>query len=149
MCRVAVDSTILKRCGASNRLPFVGIYQKLVEWIRKEQKRHRAHSQMYIHVDRIHAFSFHDDCRKITPSGVDRRYFLSITHSNQFFSLFKLLFVNLSFSICVFLLSLLHSRSQKYAHTKLRIDWNVRICETEQTENTSIFFTWAKKVFRT
>lgn len=89
-----------------------------------------------------------DDGHKITSSRVDRLYSPSLSRFYiPIYFLFIFEFVNLSFRmmcVCFFLLC----RSQKYAHIKLKIDWNVCIWNNAWKKHLNFFYL-SKKVFRT
>lgn len=128
MCRIAFDSMIAERCGASKRLPFLGINQKNNSWMNKKERAF----EMYILFDPLirsnSCIFICDDGHKITSSRVDRLYSPSLSLDFTFQSIFcsfsSLLIYLFGWCVCVFFLL---CRSQKYAHIKLKIDWNVCI----------------------
>lgn len=91
-----------------------------------------------------------DDGHKITSSRVDRLYSPSLSLDFTFQSIFcsfsSLLIYLFGWCVCVFFFLL--CRSQKYAHIKLKIDWNVCIWNNAWKKHLNFFYL-SKKVFRT
>lgn len=148
MCRIAFDSMIAERCGASKRLPFLGINQKNNSWMNKKERAF----EMYILFDPLirsnSCIFICDDGHKITSSRVDRLYSPSLSLDFTFQSIFcsfsSLLIYLFGWCVCVFFSAL--SFTEICTHkTENRLEC-VHM-KQRMKKNTLIFFTWAKKCF--